>query len=316
MDQCVIGIDVGGTQMKAGLFDARGELLCRETLETQISLDEQEFFARATVLVSSLRTAATGIKAVGIGLAGVLNQQRTTLIQSPNLPRLHDVPVAQVLAAALGLPVLLDNDANCAALGELWQGAGQGLKNFLFVTLGTGVGAGLVLDGSLWRGDEGKAGEFGHMVVNAAGVPCGCGKQGCLETHCSGSAIVRMAREALAAGRPSALAGIVCSHPEALTPEAVYYAAREGDELSRAVYRAAAEYLAIGLANVNNLLDIHAFIVGGGVGRALDLFEPDLLAGIRSRVYPLSREKIRILPSALGSDAGIYGAGYLALSPN
>jgi len=315
MDHCVIGIDVGGTQMKAGLFNVRGELLRRETLETQQSLDEQEFFARATALASSLRAASAGIAAVGIGLAGVLNRQRTTLIQSPNLPRLHDVPVAQVLAAALGLPVLLDNDANCAALGELWQGAGQGLKNFLLVTLGTGVGAGLVLDGSLWRGDEGKAGEFGHMVVNAAGVQCGCGKQGCLETRCSGSAIVRMAREALEAGRPSSLADMISSGPDDLTPEAVYHAARQGDQLSREIYRAAADYLAIGLANVNNLLDIHTFIVGGGVGRALDLIEPDLLAGIRSRVYPLSRSKIRILPSVLGNDAGIYGAGYLAISP-
>jgi len=299
--------------MKAGLFNARGELLRRETLETLQSLDESDFFAKAAALANSLRAA--GVTAVGIGLAGVLDRQRTTLVQSPNLPRLHNVPVAQTLAAELGLPVMLDNDANCAALGELWQGAAQGLQSFLLVTLGTGVGAGLVLNGSLWRGDEGKAGEFGHMVIDSGGPPCGCGKQGCLETRCSGSAVVRMFREALAAGRPSALASAPGAGLDDLTPEAIYHAARQGDGLSRDVYRAAADALAIGLANVNNLLDIHTFMVGGGVGRALDLMEPDLLAGIRRRVYPLSRPRIKILPSLLGNDAGIYGAGYLALSP-
>jgi glucokinase len=263
-------------------------------------------------LARHLSSASIAPSAVGIGIAGVLDSRRTTLLESPNLPQLHNAPLKELLESELRIPVLLENDANCGALGELWAGAGRALDNFLFFTIGTGIGAGLILNGRLWSGENGKAGEFGHVIVNPSGAQCACGRHGCLEAHASGSAITRLAREGLAQGRQTSLQSLLHDRPDAVTPESVYHEAVKGDRFCLDIFHEAARFLAIGIANVNNLLDIHSFIIGGGVSKALHLVEGYLLNETRQRVFGVSKERIHVSLTKLGNDAGIYGAGYVA----
>lgn len=306
----VIGIDVGGTMIKAGLFDGSGTLLKKDELPTGAGPDE--LCENIAALAGRLQTDTTGATAVGIGIAGLLDAGRHVLIESPNLPRLRQLPLRETLQQKLSLPVHLENDANAAALGELWAGQGRGLDNFLLLTLGTGIGSGLILNGRLWTGELGKAGEFGHTVVDPAGPQCACGRRGCVEACASGSALVRMAREAIARGDDTTLAG---TPPEELTPKAIYTAAHNGDAVARELFQIAARHLATAIANVNNLLDIHTFIIGGGVSKAASIFQAGLLEHIRHNVFAASRDKIRVVISELGNDAGIFGAAFLALQP-
>jgi len=308
----VIGIDIGGTMIKGGLFDHQGACLQKNSIQTNVSLGIDCVIQNIIRLVRLLSTGARPPAAVGIGVAGVLDRARTTLLESPNLPQLHDIKLKKLLESEIHIPVVLENDANCAALGELWAGAGKNLDNFLFFTIGTGVGSGLILNGRLWMGEQGKAGEFGHLIVNPSGAHCACGKQGCLEAHASGSAITRLALEALTRGQESSLQTLFHVHQKSLTPELIYKEAAKGDSLCRSIYREAARFLAIGMSNVNNLLDIHHFIIGGGVSKALHLVEEYLLNETRQQVFSVSRDKIKISIASLGNDAGIYGAGYIA----
>jgi len=312
MNTTYIGIDVGGTMIKGGLFDGKGALVKKESVPTHADKGKDAFLENAASLVKSLQGHGEEVAAVGIGIAGVLDKKRTTLVESPNLPLLNSFPLKSLLEDRLHIPVFLENDANCAALGELWAGAGRGHDNFLLFTLGTGIGSGLILGGRLWTGEEGKAGEFGHMVVHPHGAQCLCGKRGCLEAHSSGTAVIRMARQALASGKASSLVRAFENNPGAITPESVYEEALKGDALCLDIYLEASLFLAVGISNINNVLDIHTFIVGGGVSSAFHLFEDNLLKEIKSRVFAASRDKITVFMSTLGNDAGIYGGGCLA----
>ncbi len=298
--------------IKGALFDSQATLLHKDSVETHAEKGETELIDSLVTLVNLLQKENTQSASIGIGIAGVIDSKKTTLLESPNLPHLHNFQLKKLLEAELHIPVFLENDANCAALGELWSGAGKGLENFLFFTLGTGIGSGLILNGSLWSGEQSKAGEFGHLIVQPNGAQCGCGNTGCLEAHASGTAIIRMAREALSAGRYSSLKSIYDDNPDLLTPETIYLEAKKGDALSLEVYHEAARYLAIGIADVNYLLDIHHFIVGGGVSKGFDIMRDIVLAQACERVFTVSSDKIRIHLSRLGNDAGIFGAGYLA----
>jgi glucokinase len=249
---------------------------------------------------------------MGVGIAGVIDQAREVLVESPNLPLLKNLFLKRKLEAVLGIPVFLENDANIAALGELWVGEGKGMDNFLLITLGTGIGSGLILNGELWTGEIGKGGEFGHVIVNPDGPYCACGNQGCLEAHSSGSAMVRIAKEALKQGRASSLQGLYQEDPQAVTPKAIYTEAKNGDALSLEIFQEAGRFLGIAIAGVNNLLDIHTFIIGGGVSKAAEIFEAGMIETVKKNVFASSRDKISVSLSKLGNDAGIFGAGYLA----
>lgn len=312
MNGYIIGIDIGGTMIKGALFDLQGGLIKKDETSTRAEKGQEKFIENIISFVNLLQKETGKASSLGIGIAGVLDKERETLLESPNLPLLKNVPLKKLLESELGIPVFIENDANIAALGELWAGDGKGIDNFLLLTLGTGIGSGLILNGDLWTGETGKAGEFGHAVVNPDGAQCACGKKGCLEAHSSGSAMVRMAREALAKGRESSLQNLYKNNPDALTPKAIYTEAKNGDELCLEIFKEAARFLAIAISDVNNLLDIHNFIIGGGVSKASHIFEAGLREEVKKRVFSVSKEKIRIIISKLGNDAGIFGAGYLA----
>jgi glucokinase len=307
----IIGIDIGGTIIKGGLFSTEGRLVQVASIETQAYQGTEKALSNLLSLVNSLQEKRGS--AIGMGVAGVLDIKKERLLQSPNLKNLENVNLKDFLVEAVQLPVYLENDANAAALGEKWAGAGREFENFLLITLGTGIGSGLVLRGNLWSGENGKAGEFGHMIIEPGGVACACGKKGCLEAYSSGEAISRMAREELQGGACSSLKNLSGGDFEKIDAEMVYHAAQNGDTVAIEVYRLAARCLAVGIANVNNLLDIHHVILGGGVSKAFNLFAPVLIEEVKKQVFHISQDRIAIVPSQLGNEAGIYGAAYLAL---
>jgi glucokinase len=309
----IIGIDIGGTIIKGAVFTVEGKLVQASSIETQAYQGTERALSNLSSLVNALQEKGGGCSAIGIGVAGVLDAKKELLLQSPNLKNLENINLKNFLAEAVHLPVYLENDANAAALGEKWAGAGRDIENFLLITLGTGIGGGLVLNGDLWTGENGKAGEFGHMIVEQGGEPCACGKKGCLEAYSSGEAISRMAREALQSGACSSLKNLSAGSPDNIDAEMVYHAAQNGDTVATEIYRQVARYLATGVANVNNLLDIHHIILGGGVSKAFNLFAAVLIEEVKKQVFRISQDIIMIVPSQLGSEAGIYGAAYLAL---
>jgi len=316
MNTNIAGIDIGGTMMKGALFDSRGHLLNKEKIPTHPEHGEDAFIANIVSFVKKLQLEHSAAASLGIGIAGVIDKKRETLLESPNLPLFKNFTLKKLLETKLHIPVFLENDANCAALGELWAGEGKGLDSFLLLTLGTGIGSGLILNGQLLTGEVGKAGECGHIVVNPDGARCACGKTGCLEAHSSGTAIVRMARSALESGETTVLSSYYPARVSELTPKIIFDEALKGDRLCRQIYFDAARFLAIGISNINNILDIHHFIIGGGVSKAFHLFEETLLSEVKKNVFEISRNAISIVISKLGNDAGVYGAGYLAAQNN
>jgi len=313
MHDHIIGIDIGGTMIKGALFSSDGALVRKRSVETRVDKGRDAVLESLTALINSLRNTDGRVLSAGIGVAGVFDPQKEVLLQSPNIKQLEQAPLKKLLNEALQLPVFLENDANAAALGECWAGAGRERDNFLLITLGTGIGGGFILHGDLWAGENGKAGEIGHLVVEAKGIPCACGKRGCLEAYSSGTAIKRMAQDAVRAGTCTSLKNLSNGDLSVIDAEMVYQAALQGDTVSIDIFKQMARYLAIGISNVNNLLDIHSFIIGGAVSNAFEVFGPFLLDEVKRQVYTVSRNKIVIRVSQLGNDAGVYGAAYLAL---
>lgn len=310
MSQCIIGCDIGGTAVKAALVNKDGSIVRSAEIPSLHGRGHEGFVKSVCDLVTRLAQGCS-CDAVGLGIAGMLDPARTRLVNSPNMPLLNGIPLKQMLEQQLECPVYIENDANAAALGELHAGAGRTHSQFLFFTLGTGIGSGLILNKRLWIGEAGKAGEFGHVTVYPDGELCGCGRRGCLEAHASGTAIVRMAREAAQRDTASSLYAYRERSAE-ITPELVYRLAGAGDEASRTVFSSMARALAIAIAGVNNLLDIHTFIVGGGISRAYDLFCPLVMDELDRMVFGLSRGRINLLRAQLGNDAGVCGAAWAA----
>lgn len=244
---------------------------------------------------------------VGIGAPGPLDRAEGVVRVAPNLGW-HDVPLRQFVSDAVGLPAALDNDANCATLGEWWLGAARGARYVVGLTIGTGIGGGLVLDGRLFHGASDVAGEVGHTTIAADGRRCGCGNLGCLEAYASGPAIAQRAREALEGSEPSAHWQIEGGDPANITAETVYRAAQSGDPLARLIVRETAEYLGTGVANLLNVFNPDLVVIAGGVTQAGEaLFEP-LRAAVRRRAFRPAVEACRIVPGALTGVAGMVGA--------
>jgi len=272
---------------------------------------------------------------VGIGVPGIIDMKTGMVRESPNLPGWSDYPVRDEIEKRLGAPVILENDANVAAFGEKWLGVGRQVGDMAMLTLGTGVGGGIVLDGKIWHGMTGMAGEFGHMTVDPEGQPCGCGNRGCLEQYASATAIVRMAREAIAAGDAPGLTKAAISDLE-LSAQEIYNLAIRGDEQAVWIFRKVGRALGIALAAMVNGLNLQMYVIGGGVCSAWDAFSPTIFEELRQRstVYaatgpadPLrmslnasgqveaggERETI-ITRALLGSDAGLFGAARLPMT--
>ncbi len=321
MSSFAIGVDLGGTNLRIASVDERGTLLEKTTAGTQVARGRDFVIGEMceAIRATAAKFSSSTLAGIGIGVPGIIDMDTGMLRESPNLPGWHDYPVRDEIERRLGTKVILENDANSAALGEKWLGAARDYDDMLMLTLGTGVGGGIVLGGRVWHGMRGMAGEPGHITVEPEGPPCPCGNRGCLEQFASATAVVRMAREAIAQGSAP---GLARANVE-ISAKSVYQMAVEGDTGAQQIYRRVGWALGIGLADLINLLNLPIYVIGGGVASAWDAFLPALLEEVRKRSFVYratapeessgSGKKTIITRALLGGDAGLFGAARLPM---
>lgn len=315
MSEIAVAIDLGGTEIKGALVDREGGIQATMQEPTGDDLSPEAVIQRLASVADRLRhVAPEGNTVIGIGMGcpGGIYPTDRRVSQSPNFPGWHDVDLVGPLAGLTGLPVALDNDANVAAYGEFRCGIGRDVDSMVLLTLGTGIGGGVILEGKIWRGTWGMAGEVGHVIVEPDGHPCGCGGWGCVEQYASGPAIVRLAREAWAAGEIPRLPNHARLDPDQLTPALLYQAAKAGCPVSQQVFTTSAMYLGILITGLLNVLNVPLFALGGGVSASFDLLYPTIREVVRRRAYRIPGENVRIERALLGNEAGVIGAGMLA----
>ncbi|MBC8029884.1 MAG: ROK family protein [Pyrinomonadaceae bacterium] len=306
----VIAVDLGGTHLRGAAVDETAAIHHRFKLATPRDADSSALVRAIVSAVSECRRLVAldlaDVRAVAVVVPG--NVQDGSVGRAPNISGLNGLPLRELLAAKLHLPVTIENDANAAAVGEMWQGAGRGSRTIVCLTLGTGVGGGIILDGKLWRGHDGSAAEVGHLSVNPfGGVKCPCGSHGCLEVYASATAIVRLTRERLPAYPQSSLAAAAD-----LTAETIYRAGIAGDGLALEVFRVMGIYLGAGLASLINIINPEIIIIGGGAAAAWELFAETMHAEVRNRSFPEPAAQVNIVHAECGDDAGLLGAAHLA----
>ncbi|MEZ5425883.1 MAG: ROK family protein [Pyrinomonadaceae bacterium] len=310
MNEIVLATDLGGTNLRMSAIDRDGAILYRTKRETPKSESAHE------IVIAIRKSAQECIEAVGNGgkvkaiaaaVPGIVKSDKGIILKAPNVPALDGFRMAAALESEMNLPCLLENDANAAAVGERWQGASKGFDNSICVTLGTGVGGGIIIDGKVLRGVDGTAGEIGHIGVEPFGAPCGCGSRGCVEQYASATAIVRLTRE------------LGSQYPKSELPEKVhlssleiYEAGKLGDELALEVFRKQGFYLGIALAGLVNVLNPEVIVIGGGAAAGWDLFIPQTRLVVQQRAYREPAERAKIVRAECGDDAGILGVARLA----
>lgn len=308
-----IGVDIGGTTIKIGLCNSEGELMHKFEGATEANKGADHVVNNIAQYVKRVVDGAGArwdhIAGIGVGMAGFLDIPNGYVKLSPNL-RLRDVPLQAMLEDKLDKPVKINNDANVAALGEAWSGAGKGLDDIVCLTLGTGVGGGLIVNGKIYEGFNGLAGELGHMAVvpDLEAIQCGCGQMGCLETVSSATGIIRMANDAVERGDKTSLSLI-----EQLTAKDVFDAAKDGDEVAQRIVQRAAHYLGISLSLIAVIINPQRYIIGGGVSLAGDILFHAIRENFEKYTSEIVREGVDIVPASLGNDAGIIGAAGLHL---
>jgi glucokinase len=315
-DPAVVGIDLGGTNVRLALVGPEGKILSRRERATA-SMPDQE--ALVNTLAGDLAAAAEEarsrgweIRAGGIGVPGRVVPPEGRVVFSPNVPALNECSLVPRLAPQINWPLFLENDANLFTLGEHWLGAGAGHEHLLGITLGTGVGGGLILNGRLWAGTEGTAGEIGHMTVEPEGKKCHCGNRGCLETMASGFWTVAWVKEQLAQGASSWLRELYETDPDAIQGETLMLAALQLDPLIRRAFERVGRSLGQAIAGVVHLLGISRVVIGGRFARAWQMFQPSLAEELYRRLTLFPPEAVSVIPAQLEDDAGLVGAARLA----
>lgn len=308
-----LGIDFGGTGIKLGLIDEGGRLLRTLRFPTPANPNPIDTVALIVTEARILLQSAGKRKVVGIGVgaAGDIDPDSGVVRISPNLGW-RDVPLKQLLARHLDLPIAVENDANVAALAAYVVEAKRKVKNLLCVTLGTGVGGGIILDGKLYRGTTGSAGELGHMTLYPEGIQCSCGNKGCLERYVGAKAMTEEAKRAIAAGEKTSLSSLIAKDPSLLTPFLIQKAARRGDKLASSLWQLAGEHLGIGLASLINVLNPEWIVLSGGLSRARNLLTDPAKRTILKRSFATPAAKVKLVISTLDQDLGIVGAGLVA----
>jgi glucokinase len=300
-----IGIDLGGTNIRVGLVSAAGEVEKKIKEPTSDSLLE-------TIIKAVDSLFSDKVAGIGIGVAGVIDRNNRKVLNSPNLHAVEEIDIANEMKRRFSTPVFIENDANTAAVGEMWIGAGKGLSGFVLFTLGTGIGGGIVHDKNLLD----ISAEIGHMTISADGEKCHCGNYGCLESYASARAIRSKTVSVLETGRESLLTGYCGGNFYKLTVEDIFRAALDGDNLAREVLKNAGRYLGIGIANMINLMSPEAIILAGGLIGAWDLYIQEAIKEASKRAFKELFENVKIVPSMLKDDAGTVGAAGLVFFGN
>ncbi len=307
----VIGVDVGGTNIRMGAVDYRGNILGRTKVSTEAQHGVDALMQRIDIMIRDLAVALpdSRLLAVGLGIPGAVRSREGVVTQAPNIPALDGLPIGQMLSDRLNVPCTLENDANAAAVGEHWQGAGTGYRHVCCLTLGTGTGGGVIIDGELLRGADGMASELGHVAIQADGALCFCGSSGCLETFASANGILRILSQELSRNRASSLASLDL---QSVTPMIVFEHAKSGDTLAVEVLAAAGTGLGAGLATFVNMFNPEIIIIGGGVAAAWDFLIPPALKVMKERAFREMSARVNVVPAKTGDDAGILGSAFIA----
>ena len=315
----VLGIDIGGTNLVVGSVAEDGSAMVASASEPTHSeagatdvVDRLVGLAERAIATTRRDAPGAEILGVGVGAPGPLDTKRGIVLLTPNLGWVN-MPLRQLIHDRLGLPAALDNDANCAVLGEWWVGAARGARHAIGITIGTGIGGGLIIDGQLYHGASDVAGEIGHTTIDTEGRRCKCGNYGCLEAYASGPNIALRAVEELEAGAESRLRALVGGDLQKITAQTVYQAAADGDELALEVVNDTAKFLGVGIGNLLNVFNPEVVVVCGGVTLAGDhLFEP-LRREVARRAFKPAVTACRIVPGELAGTAGVYGAAKVFL---
>lgn len=311
-----IGIDLGGTAIKGGLVNERGEIVHRTSIATSASEGVEAVIDRIAGLARQLAQHSLekhgAPRGVGVGAPGTIRRTDGVILSAPNLDGWCNVPLTRHLKSRIDIPVVLNNDANNAALGEFVCGAGRGVQDMVMMTLGTGVGGGIISGGRLFVGAMGNAGELGHTIVHFGGRRCNCGQLGCLEAYASASATALRAIEAVKAGEPSSLK-VLIDRGEAITSQHVGDATAAGDPLARRIWEETCRYLAIACINLQHTFDPGCIVLAGGMSEAGDLLLKPLTQAIRDHVSPTLGPIPEIRLAQMGNDAGFVGAALSVL---
>ncbi|MBC7927780.1 MAG: ROK family protein [Bryobacteraceae bacterium] len=299
MTEYSIGVDLGGTNLRAAAVSREGEVFEKLSGTTDLAEGRDAVINDMIESIEALKQTCGDrhLAGVGIGVPGFIQMDKGIIIGSNNLPEFENYPVRDVIESRLGTPIFLENDANAAALGEKWVGAGRDVQDLIMFTLGTGIGGGIISGGKILHGFTGMAGEVGHITVNPTGNPCGCGNFGCLEKHTSATAISAMA-ELIQLGKD-------------LSAKEVYDLAVQGDPRAKMIFQTVGGYLGIALATMINLFNAPLYLLSGGVVAAWDQFAPPMLAEVEKRSFTFRKTKTRIDKAVLGNEAGLIGAAAL-----
>src|SRR3989337_3488131 len=313
----VIGIDLGGSAVRLSTVTSAGRL--RYSKSVDISARREQRYVLDAILSSIIelitieKKRGNKVVSIGIGSPGTIDLRKGVVVTSANFKGWKDVPLKKLLEKGVNLPVVLDNDANTAAFGEKWKGAGRKVNSLICLTMGTGIGGGIVLDGDIWHGADGMAGEIGHMTVNPEGPRCNCGNTGCLEAYSSATGMVRSAAASIKSGKRSILKKLSYGDNSSITARMIYESALNGDRLSLEILAEAGKYLGIAIASLINILNPEMIVLAGAVAGAWDLFMPTTRQEINKRAFNVLAERTKIVPGKLIDSAGIVGAAGLAL---
>ena len=299
MAEYSIGVDIGGTNLRAAAVAADGVMLDKLSGTTDLHEGREAVVQDIIDSIHRLKEkrGSDTLAGVGIGVPGFILMEEGKIIGSNNLPEFENYPMRDDIERKLGTPIFLENDANAAALGEKWMGAGRDVQDLVLLTLGTGIGGGIISAGKVLHGFVGMAAELGHMTVVPAGNPCGCGNYGCLEKHASATAIVAMGR--------------MLQLGEEITAEDVYELAKDGNEKAKMVFHTMGSMLGIALASLINIFNFPLYLLSGGVLAGWDEFAPSMMAEVQKRSFTFRNTKTRIEKATLGNEAGLFGAAYL-----
>jgi glucokinase len=316
--EITFGIDLGGTNTKIGLFKNERKFIDQVILATRQQKTKEELIDKITdnidALIKKHLKDKSQVKAIGIGVAGPVDFKKGFIHELVNVPGWKEVPLKKILTKKTGIETFLDNDVNLVTLGEQKYGAGKGAKNMICITLGTGVGGGLIIDGKLYRGSNYTAGEIGHIPINVEGPKCNCGGIACLERYVGNKYIVQQAKDLLEKKQDSKILELAEGDLSNITPKLLHQAASSGDKLAISIWTQTGVYIGVALAGLVNVLNPERIVIGGGVAKAGDILFNSIKETVNKRAMKTASESVKMLPAELGDQAGIIGASILANS--
>lgn len=310
----VLAVDLGGTKIAAALVSEDNKIIAREHVLTLAAEGQEAVIGRLFSAIDALlkQKGLSRIHSICLAVAGPIDVNRSVVSASPNLPGWRNVAIREIVARRYQVSTFLLNDAKAAALGEHRLGAGRGISNLVYVTVGTGIGGGIIINGKLYSGTSGCAGEIGHMTIDVSGPVCSCGNIGCWEVLASGTALAREAIRLLKSGKKSSLTEMVGGKLDAVTAEKIALAAQSGDSLALKVISRTAAYLGVGLINLVNIFNPEMIVIGGGLSKVGDLLLEPAKRVMKERAFSLCAERVRIVTAQLGDDVGVLGAALFA----